>query len=131
MDAMLDTFVCDAQGCYLGDRAADYDEDSETLKCPRCGGAASVSGERPTKWASVAVYETYSQYGGPEEGGWWYDCGRVIPETIRSYTDQDWKEMEDYILLLRSRYPGPDISLRVLQEQAAVQSFPTTTPRYS
>ena len=25
-----------------------------------------------TAWA-VAVYDVYRQYGGPEEGGWWYD----------------------------------------------------------
>lgn len=25
---------------------------------------------------SVAVYETNRSYGGPEEGGWWYDVGK-------------------------------------------------------
>jgi len=27
---------------------------------------------------SVAVYELYRYYGGPEEGGWWYDCGQLM-----------------------------------------------------
>lgn len=28
-------------------------------------------------WWSVAIYECNLAYGGPEEGGWWYDCGQV------------------------------------------------------
>jgi hypothetical protein len=28
------------------------------------------------KW-TVAVYEINRQYGGPEEGGWWFDCGEL------------------------------------------------------
>jgi len=27
---------------------------------------------------SVAVYELDRRYGGPEEGGWWYDCGQLM-----------------------------------------------------
>lgn len=26
----------------------------------------------------VAYYETFREYGGPEEGGWYYDCGNLI-----------------------------------------------------
>lgn len=25
----------------------------------------------------LAVYEVNRAYGGPEEGGWWYDCGEL------------------------------------------------------
>ena len=25
----------------------------------------------------VALYEIDRRYGGPEEGGWWYDCGEL------------------------------------------------------
>ena len=31
---------------------------------------------RPTLW--VTIYETNRTYGGPEEGGWWYDYGTVL-----------------------------------------------------
>ena len=31
------------------------------------------------KWFPyVGIYETWQGYGGPEEGGWWYDCGRPV-----------------------------------------------------
>jgi hypothetical protein len=26
----------------------------------------------------VALYETNRAYGGPEEGGWWYDVGKIL-----------------------------------------------------
>lgn len=26
----------------------------------------------------VAFYEIDRAYGGPEEGGWWYDCGQLV-----------------------------------------------------
>ena len=28
----------------------------------------------------VAVYMVDRAYGGPEEGGWWYDCGELITD---------------------------------------------------
>ena len=34
-------------------------------------------GGRPAVWWSVAVYTSGRAYGGPEEGGWWYDCGEL------------------------------------------------------
>lgn len=26
----------------------------------------------------LAIYEIDRAYGGPEEGGWWYDCGQLV-----------------------------------------------------
>lgn len=26
----------------------------------------------------IAVYDCAQRYGGPEEGGWWYDCGSLV-----------------------------------------------------
>ena len=39
----------------------------------------------------VAFYEIDRAFGGPEEGGWWYDCGelrrvlKVVPNADRAY----------------------------------------------
>jgi hypothetical protein len=30
---------------------------------------------------SITVHQTWDQYGGPEEGGWWFRCGSPV-ETI-------------------------------------------------
>lgn len=29
---------------------------------------------------TVAVYLVDRAYGGPEEGGWWYDCGQLVDD---------------------------------------------------
>ena len=31
----------------------------------------------------VAFYEIDRRYGGPEEGGWWYDCGALLRALAR------------------------------------------------
>jgi hypothetical protein len=44
---------------------------------------------------TVAVYECDRRYGGPEEGGWWFDCGERVAHLMaddlapRVFTDQD------------------------------------------
>jgi hypothetical protein len=30
----------------------------------------------------VAIYETNQEYGGPEEGGWWYDTGERVTDPV-------------------------------------------------
>lgn len=34
--------------------------------------------DKPTNVWFVAVYAVGTNYGGPEEGGWWYDAGDVV-----------------------------------------------------
>jgi hypothetical protein len=34
----------------------------------------------------VAVYELGQSYGGPEEGGWWYDTGELV-RVLRAFKD--------------------------------------------
>jgi hypothetical protein len=36
--------------------------------------------EAPDDHWHINVYERGREYGGPEEGGWWYDTGRYCPE---------------------------------------------------
>jgi hypothetical protein len=36
------------------------------------------------------TYEVWQAYGGPEEGGWWYDCGAPVQSVLIS--DQDLEE---------------------------------------
>jgi hypothetical protein len=57
----------------------------------------------------VTVYEIDRCYGGPEEGGWWYDAG----EPIRFYVCRSHDEAQD------------------VREQLSNGEFPTTGKRYS
>lgn len=67
---------------------AEYHEDIETGRAH-----AEAEAERPTHW-TVAVYLADRQYGGPEEGGWWYDCGERVNSGppgsmwLRVFTDE-------------------------------------------
>jgi hypothetical protein len=51
------------QGMTWADDAAPEDEEVE-MPAP--------------EFYTVAVYEEDRAYGGPEEGGWWYDCGTRV-----------------------------------------------------
>lgn len=83
----------------------------------------------------VNVYRIERYYGGPEEGGWWFDTGTV--EMTWPCTTQS--EVDAAIAELTKKYPrtgnrgkvhgGADFDIRV--EGHTGKSFPTETPHYS
>jgi hypothetical protein len=96
--------------------------------------------------ATVAVYLCDMAYGGPEEGGWWYDTG-TLTRIVRTIRNQD--KAYDYCRRLnkklQSRVIGPNQGRReytsVISEgeyQARVfdcdetipKHFPETRPHY-
>lgn len=41
------------------------------------------------------TYEVYQAYGGPEEGGWWYECGTPVQSILLSSDDyEEWVESQ-------------------------------------
>lgn len=83
----------------------------------------------------VNVYEIDRGYGGPEEGGWWYDCGTPVAtvpfDTLR--------EAEAFADVMEKRFPhdhssnsviysGGDYSVRI--ERGFAKPYPSRTPRY-
>lgn len=83
----------------------------------------------------VNVYELDRHYGGPEEGGWWYDSG----EPILSAPFSNEKEAAAYQESLYEKYPRTHKSSSVIysggdyavwiEDQFAVR-FPEETPHY-
>lgn len=61
------------------------DEEIDRLVSDLNVDARSKSGVSPSSdppfCRTVALYETNRAYGGPEEGGWWYDVGERVPGT--------------------------------------------------
>lgn len=49
----------------------------------------------------VNVYEITRCYGGPEEGGWWYDEGEIV-ESHGPFTDQE--TADKFMLALCEKY---------------------------
>lgn len=82
----------------------------------------------------VNVYEIERLYGGPEEGGWWYDAGTLV------FTEQvvGMKEAETLREDLHDDYPrtgnrysvlgGEDFDIRI--EDQPGEDFPQYQPRY-
>lgn len=72
----------------------------EDIKCPECKGTGKVDGERVV---FVNAYEVTRRYGGPEEGGWWYnnfDCIETYPtryknsKQIKEFLEKEYKDVE-------------------------------------
>lgn len=92
----------------------------------------------------VAVYDCAQQWGGREEGGWWYDAGSLV-RVIRVFRNEE--RAYDYCrklnTRLNSRAFGPNQGKReytsvisdgefraMVFEGTAPQGFPERRPRY-
>jgi hypothetical protein len=82
----------------------------------------------------VNVYEVARRWGGPEEGGWWYDTGTVVT----SVPVVDRETAEEIAATLRAEYPNTGRSssvlggadYRVWVEDNPGADYPTERPRY-
>ena len=64
----------------------------------------------------VNVYERGQRYGGPEEGGWWYDTGCFVPEKSGLLTDVTEKEAHQAARDLWSDLDEEAIDMIMLQQ---------------
>jgi hypothetical protein len=83
---------------------------------------------------TVAVYSVYRSYGGPEEGGWYYDCGDLV-RTVKRFRSEN--EAWDYCNRLNDKLYGHDhVRLRKdiyrakVYDSTAPDSFPSERPYY-
>lgn len=67
---------CDANGNTYEHDEVYYDDVGDVMNLH--DEPVDPVGSRKAKWWAVAVYDVYQAYGGPEEGGWYYDCGDLI-----------------------------------------------------
>jgi hypothetical protein len=83
----------------------------------------------------VGVYEVGRAYGGPEEGGWWFDCGELVKVVICSSYD----EAEEVREILSEEYPNTGKRSSVLggedygiyfSDTFPEAFFPERTPHY-
>ena len=86
------------------------------------------------------VYETDRRYGGPEEGGWWYDDGVLIScvpasrSRLKAKYGTDCDEQHAGKALLEAvvgtqRWPADKLSLEWRDEQPEPY-YPQSKPRY-
>ena len=103
----------------------------EGLSCEGCGDKVVYDGDTETAWWSVALYAISRAYGGPEEGGWWYDTGELCaPWHVRGF--DNYEEAKEYYQQLRNDYQDErDVRVLGFNEKLPVKSFPETRPYYS
>lgn len=88
----------------------------------------------------VTAYEVDRCYGGPEEGGWWYDTGRVLESVPVDLNDD--AAVDGAKVALREKF-GPQYqgarhrssvigepNLEIYVEEHAPRDFPQETPHY-
>ena len=88
-EASVETLIWDQyEECYWCSVNGEDDHD--------CDGRMKWLRDEPAEFVSIAMYTTHRVYGGPEEGGWWYDAGNMIPRTLRNFGPEDWgKDSEE------------------------------------
>lgn len=124
------TFECD-NGCYVKMARPHYDEVSGTYECPRCEGRCRQTGEEESEWVSIAIYDVHREYGGPEEGGWWYDVGVRDDRSVRSFQEPEFDKAKAYMKELIETYRAdPNASVRATCNSLADPHFPRNRPIY-
>lgn len=134
LSTTVPTYVCDDCGDQMthGEVLWDgYDEGT----CRRCQSLVSGAGDRDATYWSVGVYEVTRQYGGPEEGGWYYDAGyRIEPHKMRVFAD--YAEAALYAARLWDELPESDkrgesrLTVCGFTECLPETHWPRARPRY-
>jgi hypothetical protein len=91
------------------------------------------------KWWSVGVYTQYQQYGGPEEGGWYYSAGELTWHgALRFFIDYDeadayWDKLWDDVEKVNKSEGSTEVRLtvRCTTESMPDTHYPRERPYYS
>jgi hypothetical protein len=121
-----------------------YEAQARGCKRPRYkrhAGRRNRKDRRPF-W-QVAVYDCNRAYGGPEEGGWWYDCGSRINETVETFYSEKkaiacWNEWNARLDKRQKDNPRANLSsvictgraIAYLHSGRAPEGFPDERPYY-
>jgi hypothetical protein len=93
--------------------------------------------DEPATWWTVGVYTQYRQYGGPEEGGWYYDAGSLTwhgklkffdsYEEAKAYQDELWDFVEAEN---KDTYGDERLTVRCTTEAMPDTHYPKTRPYF-
>ena len=127
--------LCRYEDCV--ERHPIADEDFEQVTCPTCRAELGLSAVAP-QWRYVCAYDTNRAWGGPEEGGWWFDTG-IMLASIPCETDEQVEEAKARLL---KRY-GPEFEgnheigsvlcegvLGIYVQDEPGADYPTQRPHY-
>lgn len=82
------------------------------------------------------VYAVTRHYGGPEEGGWWYDAGEPIG-SVAMHPDWSWETVRTFLEALYADRNHGNIGsvlggteVRICREIYFAEPWPARRPRY-
>ena len=101
------------------------------------GGLVENANTEPAKWWTVGVYTQYQQYGGPEEGGWYYYAGELTwhgamkffsdYNEAEAYRDKLWGDVEK----TNKHHGNSELTVRCTTESMPDIHYPKERPYYS
>lgn len=118
--------------CACGRGEVEHDRGAAAAVCGLC--LAEDAGRR----RYVNAYSVARCYGGPEEGGWWYDAGEPLASVPVESDEDEERERERLRALFapdfegerhRSSVLGGD-NLEIYVEDEVAAPFPSTQPHY-
>jgi hypothetical protein len=74
----------------------------------------------------VTVHEIWQQYGGPEEGGWYFQCGEPIENICIFSKTQAVREL----LRLHTKYEDEEGEYDIRLDQKYAEYYPSERPHY-
>lgn len=106
--------------------------------CDECGSDLEFHDAYGPTWVSIAVYGIDRAYGGPEEGGWYFDQGSRYDSTIRNFevsTTEGLAEATAYYEKMKAEHEIPYTKREWWENQRRVHVFSeemalVSTPRY-
>jgi hypothetical protein len=88
----------------------------------------------------INIYELDRHYGGPEEGGWWYDSGTpvvslALPDGTHEHEAQEAVDALRMVYTYANRmgsvlYPEDGYDYSVVLEEEPAKAYPTERPYY-
>jgi hypothetical protein len=74
----------------------------------------------------ITIHEIWQQYGGPEEGGWYYQCGEPI-ENICIFSKE---AAVSELLRLHAKYEDEEGEYDIRLDQKYAEYYPSERPHY-
>lgn len=137
----LPTYEYEADGyirTFRWDEVTDHDDEGPMAEVGDEWVNVRSGADVPAHWWTVAVYTSYRVYGGPEEGGWWYDAGYLTEHGRVRFFD-DYSAADAYYLELwewvnqqnDSRERGDErLIVRCTTESLPASHYPKNRPYY-
>ena len=134
----VDVYECPECGAHRPAHGWSMNANTGELGCGDCGVDVRFSHRSPAAWVSMAAYCITREYGGPEEGGWWYDSEYREDCTVRCFEMNDLEDAVEYLQKLHDEWvnmSNPDATtryaVRMFSNRLPVKHVPENRPAYS